>query len=153
MYINNNICMNNNIKKLPIDIVNYIISYTYSPQSKELTNDIKSYFKTKKKVFTYYHNMWFDNMYEDSDKIWLINDLFSFANDYNPTIFSYVDSFYTIFSRNFMLKSDYNKIKMYISNLENEKIDKQINIFWGILTPDERKDFIDIANMKIRIFN
>ena len=97
--------------------------------------------------------MWFDNMYEDSDKIWLINDLFSFANDYNPTIFSYVDSFYTIFSRNFVLKSDHNKIKMYISNLENEKIDKQINIFWGILIPEERKDFIDIANMKIRIFN
>ena len=146
-------CINNNIKKLPIDIVNYIISYTYSPQSKELRYDIQSYFKTKKKVFTYYHNMWFDNMYEDSDKTWLINDLFSFANDYNPTIFSYVDSFYIIFSRNFMLKSDHNKIKMYISNLENDKIDKQINIFWGILTPEERKDFIDIANMKIRIFN
>lgn len=141
------------INKLPIDIVNNIISYTYSPQSKELMNDIKSYFKTKRKVFADYHDMWFDDIYEDSDKSWLINDLYSFANDYNPTIFIYVHSFYAIFARLFMLNANRHKINTYISKLENEKIDKQINIFWGIFTPEERNDFIDIASMKIRIFN
>ena len=142
------------IQKLPFDvIINHIIPFTYSTQSKELIYDIKSFFLSKKSLGTIYYGLWFDDIDEASDKEWLINDLFAFANEYNPTIFGYVDSFYEIFSRHVILKNDKLKISEFIIRLENEKIEKQINIFLGLFTPEEREDFIDIANMKIRILN
>ena len=141
------------IRKLPEDIIQYIIPFTYSIQSKEIIEDIKSYFYGKKMVTSIYYEMWYDSYEENADKNWLINDLFSFANDYNPTMFGFKESFYNIFSRNIMLKKDENKVISYIVNLENEKVDNQINIFWGIFTPEEREDFIEIANIKIRIIN
>jgi len=141
------------IRKLPEDIIQYIIPFTYSIQSKELIHDIKSYYYGKQMVTSIYYGMWFDSYEENNDKNWLINDLFSFANDYNPTMFGFTESFYNIFSRNIMLKKDENKVISYIVHLENEKIDKQINIFWGLFTPEEREDFMEIANMKIRIIN
>ena len=33
--------------KLPIEIIYIILSYTYQPQSKELTEDIKNYYESK----------------------------------------------------------------------------------------------------------
>lgn len=145
---------------LPIDIINHIIPYTYSIQPRELLEDIRSYSDTKESIENIYYDLWFkDDLWfeEDGDEIvdkcWLINDLFAFANDYNPTIFGFVDSFYNIFSRNIMLKKDFEKINNFIGKLENESIEKQINIFWGLFNMEERMDFIDIANMKIRIIN
>lgn len=140
---------------LPLDVINQIIPYTYSVQPKVLLEDIRSYYNTKKSIEKIYFNTFYDDFFIDDkvDKCWLINDLFAFANDYNATIFGFVDSFYNIFSRNIMLKNDFEKIKLFISQLENRKIELQINIFWGLFTPEERNDFIDIANMKIKIIN
>jgi hypothetical protein len=147
--------MNFPFSDLPMDIINQIIPYTYLLQSKELLEDIRSYYISKKSIEDIYFNIFFDDYFVDDkvDKSWLINDLFAFANDYNPTMFGFVDSFYDIFSRNRMLKKDFYKINNFIGLLENNSIEKQINIFWGLFTPEERNDFIDIANMKIRIIN
>ena len=145
--------MNNFIQQLPEDIKNYIIPFTYSVQSSELLEDIRCFVSSKQEVSCIYFRHWFDSTEDDAEKCWLINDLFAYANDYNPTIFGYVDSFYNIFSRNIMLNKDNEKIKHFIINLESENLDKQINIFWGLMTPEERDDFINIANMKIRIIN
>ena len=147
--------MNFPFSDLPMDIIKQIIPYTYSLQSKELLEDIRSYYISKKSIEDIYFNIFFDDYFVDDkvDKSWLINDLFAFANDYNPTMFGFVDSFYDIFSRNRMLKKDFHKINNFIGLLENNSIEKQINIFWGLFTPEERNDFIDIANMKIRIIN
>jgi hypothetical protein len=139
------------IKRLPEDIINLIIPYTYSVQSKELVDDIQSYFSKKKIINTIYYGIWFDSHEEYADKNWLINDLISFANDYNATMFGYKESFYNIFSRNIMLKNDENKVNNYIIHLENENVEKQINICWGLFTPEEREDFIEIANMKLKL--
>lgn len=136
------------IRKLPDDIIQYIIPFTYSIQSKELINDIKSYFYGKKMVTSIYYGIWFDSYEENADKNWLINDLFSFANDYKALMFGFTDSFYNIFTRNIMLKKNEHKVTSFIVHLENEKVDNQINIFWGIFTPEEREDFIEIANIK-----
>lgn len=141
------------IRKLPEDLINRIIPYTYSLQSKELTEDIISYFNGKKIVNSIYYGFWINDSDKHADKCWLINDLFAFANDYNPTMFGYKESFYKIFSRNIMLKNDKNNVNNYIIRLESEEIDNQINIFWGLFTPEEREDFIDIANIKIRLIN
>jgi len=141
------------IRKLPDDLIIRIIPYTYSLQPKELIDDINSYFYRKKMVTYIYYGIWFDSYEENNDKNWLINDIFAFANDYNPTMFGYKESFHDIFSRNIMLKKDKDKFNKYIIHLESEKVEKQINIFWGLFTPEEREDFIDIANMKLRIIN
>ena len=37
--------------KLPIEIIYIILSYTYQPQSKELTEDIKNYYESKSKFY------------------------------------------------------------------------------------------------------
>jgi RNAse (barnase) inhibitor barstar len=127
---------------LPIDVINHIIPYTYSVQPKELLEDIRSYYDTKKIIEKIYFNSFYDDFFIDDkvNKCWLINDLFAFENNHN---------FYNIFSRNIMLKKDYEKNKFFIGNLENKKIEIQINIFWGLFTPEERNEFIDIVNMDI----
>lgn len=140
--------MSDIIKKLPEDIINLIIPYTYSLQSKELIDDIQTYFSKKKIISRIYSRWWFDSEEENADKNWLHNDLISFANDYYATMFGFKESFYNIFSRNIMLKKDKYKVISFIVHLENEKVEKQINIYWGLFTPEEREEFIEIANMK-----
>ena len=39
-----------NLKKMPTDVINKIFSYYYSPQSKELLDDIKNYTKSLKVI-------------------------------------------------------------------------------------------------------
>lgn len=136
------------IKKLPEDIINLIIPYTYSVQTKELIDDVQTYFSKKKIISRIYSRWWFDSYEENADKNWLHNDLIAFANDYYATMFGFRESFYNIFSRNIMLKKDKDKVISFIVHLENEKVEKQINIYWGLFTPEEREEFIEIANMK-----
>ena len=145
--------MNTFIQRLPEDIKNYIIPFTYSSQPSELLEDIRSFFSTKQEVSYIYFTQWFDSTEEDLDKCWLVNDLFAFANDYNPTLYGYLESCYIMFSRNIMLKSSHKRINNFLSKLEKETFNKKINVFWGLMTPEERIDFIDIANMKLRIIN
>jgi hypothetical protein len=152
--LNNKFALYNNImceiiKKLPKDIINLIIPYTYSVQSKELIVDIQTYFSKKKIITRIYSRFWFNPYEENEDKNWLHNDLIAFANDYNATMFGFKERFYNIFSRNIMLKNDQNKVISYIVNLENEKVEKRINIFWGLFKPEEREEIIEIANIKL----
>lgn len=145
--------MNNIFQKLPDDLQSYIIPFTYSVQSSELLEDIRSFVSSKQEVSYIYFRQWFDSCEEDLDKCWLVNDLFAFANDYNPTLYGYLETCYTMFSRNIMLKSSHKRINEFLSKLEKETFNKKINVFWGLMTSEERTDFIDIANMKIRIIN
>jgi hypothetical protein len=71
----------------------------------------------------------------------LINDIFGYANDHEPTMLGYVDHFYDIFKRNKFLQTNAKIIK-YISNLEKKSIISQINVFLGLLTINERNDII-----------
>jgi len=48
--------MNNNLKKLPMDVINKIFSLYYSPQSKELLEDIINYNKTLKIIKEVYRD-------------------------------------------------------------------------------------------------
>lgn len=60
------------IKKLPMELVFIIISYTYQLQDKYLLNDIKDY-QNIKLVLSLYGN----------SKNWLSNDILYFMNKYN----------------------------------------------------------------------
>jgi F0F1-type ATP synthase delta subunit len=136
----------NILKKLRLleSIFMNIISYTYQVQDKKLIEDIKHNYESKKHIYEIYRNIWIVEMneVEPEDKEWLINDLYRYANDDIATMLGYIVKFYNIFFRNKYLKTvkDINK---YIINLEEEKnIIKEINIFWGLFTIEERNEFI-----------
>jgi hypothetical protein len=133
------------IEKLPMDIVLQIIPYTYHLQNKDLLDDIKSYTETKTLLFNNYYNYWiiFIQSQEPQDKYWLVNDLFAYTNNYNPTMNGYVEQFYNIFKRNIFLQGNQD-IDRYILNLEKKHVNSQINVFLGMLTPNERSELINL---------
>jgi len=141
--------MKNFFQKLPLDIVLRIIPYTYNVQNKNLLDDIVNYKESKTTLFELYHNNWiwitgYTENHEE-DKNWLINDIFAYANNYEATMYGYIPKFYNIFKRNTLLQSE-EDIDTYVYNLEKKEVSTQINIFLGLLTPNER---IGIITKKI----
>ena len=131
---------------LPVELIHFIIPYTYKPQSNALTNDIQSFYTSKPIIHSLYYNKFvieFDEP-EPSDKEWLINDLFSFSNQKNPTMNGYVDHFYNLFLRNPFLKTR-EDVDRYILKTKCRDINTQINIFWGLFTSNERNLFLTNA--------
>ena len=135
--------MNIHIRKLPEEIVDYIIPFTYQLQNISLLEDIKNFNKTKKIVLELYYNYWIVYFNEEvhEDKCWLINGLIAFFNNYEATMYGYTEKFYNIFRRNQSLQSN-ETINNYFSLLEDKQVDSQINILWSLLTPKERSDII-----------
>jgi len=136
--------MNKFINRLPLDIVLEIIPYTYHLQNKNLLDDIINYNETKTLLFEFYYKYWIierQSLDPEEDKNWLINDIFAYANDYNATMYGYVDKFYNIFKRHIFLQTN-EKIYKYVYNLEKKEVISQINIFLGLLTIKERNDII-----------
>ena len=131
------------INNLPLDVVRYIIPYTYQTQNKKLLNDIVDYKKSKSVIFELYYDFWIINHSQmiPEDRNWLINDLFGYANNDQATMLGYTDDFYKLFSRNPRLTTK-KKVDKYIEILETKEVDTQINIFWGLLLPEERNDII-----------
>jgi hypothetical protein len=132
------------IDKLPLDIVYLIIPYTYQIQNKSLLSDITNYTKIKTILIEKYYQCWIgerESIDPEEHKNWLINDIFAYANNYNATMYGYIDQFYSIFSRNQFLQSN-KKIDKYVNHLEGKTVSTQINIFLGLLTIKERNDVL-----------
>jgi hypothetical protein len=123
------------LNKLPIDIIRYIIPFTYNIQNKILLNDICNYSKTKTQVFAMYYSFWTNE--DNEDKAWLANDIFSYANLDKASMFGYTDNFYNLLYRN----PNYKTIDI-INYLEKAPVEVQINIFWGLLNSAERYEII-----------
>jgi len=131
------------IKRLPDDIINYIIPYTYNLQCKSLLDDIQNYKIVKMILFELYYYWWIDFVGDDEpeDKHWLFNDLVAYTNDYNATMNGFIDKFYNIWHRNIFLKTR-NEIDVYFQKIERKNVSTQINIVLGLLTPKERDEFV-----------
>ena len=137
------------IKNLPLDIILQIIPYTYNVQNNILLQDIINYTKIKNILLQDYFNYWIIQLenIEPEDKNWLINDIYAYINDDYPTMLGYVDNFYNILKRNLQLHT-IEDVDRYILYLDNKNINSQINIFIGLLQPNERKLFIDFIGKK-----
>ena len=136
--------MNKFINRLPLDIVLQIIPYTYNLQNKNLLDDIVNYTETKTKLFELYYKFWMIDIISldpEEDKNWLINDIFSYANNHYASMYGYTEFFYNIFKRNIFLQTN-KEIDKYVDNLEKKDVLTQINIFLGLLTIKERKDIL-----------
>lgn len=109
------------INRLPNDIINYIIPYTYNFQNKKLLEDIQNYKMVKMILFELYYYWWIDlaGEIEPEDKNWLSNDLVAYSNDYHATMNGYVNKFYDIWGRNIFLKTR-EEIDIYFQKIERK---------------------------------
>lgn len=145
--------MDNFIHSLPLDIILLIIPYTYQLQNKNLLEDIRNYYLSKKTLLDLYYNYWIIMMQSidpEEDEAWLINDLVAYANNDKATMYGYIDNFYTIFKRNPFLQSN-KALNKYIDNLEKKELITQINIFLGLFTIQERKEFFIFIGPRINL--
>jgi hypothetical protein len=126
------------LNKLPEDIKNNIILFSIKKQKKELLEDIINFYENKIILFNnYQNNAYFTVTLEDE----IINDLFKYTNNNKNTIDGFHDKFYEIWSRLYGLY-DNTLINNYIKNLEYKSYYTQINCFFAILLPEERKEFL-----------
>jgi len=114
------------IDKLPNDIINKIISYTYCIQSKDLLEDIVSYSYTKNIL---YH---------------LVTGKYSRYNwfTYTENSINYLGIELHQYLMNNKLKYIDNNLIYYYNYKRYGSIKSRINYFWGLLTPEERNGFL-----------
>ena len=114
------------MNKLPIEMINKIISYTYNIQSEELLQDIRNYYETR--------NIVFDKIFTSNTRK-NIDEIIRNYEKYN--IEGLQISYYDVVLRNRFLKSQ-EHADNYAKNICKEPMRKKINIFWGLLTVNER---------------
>jgi len=130
-----------NLRRLPNELVLYIWSYTYSPQSPVLLADIRDYPSSLDFIQYWYFEKYFENGYNEY-LYWMIHDMFGYI-----AFFQYDQdrNCYNAFWRRAIQCSTMplDKLSDYIYRLESNKIDTQIRLLWALLYPAERADFID----------
>ena len=115
-------------------------------QSKILLQDIRDFYESKQTIDAMYSEKWSRFVNEDP-RDWIINDIFIFMNDNIPTMFKYCKKCQDIINRNLFVKN----VDNFILHSEIKHVDSQINIFLGLLTVQERKEFIS-QNFLTRYF-
>ena len=139
------------LSKLPKELQQHILEYTYKPQSREILNDIIHFQFSYHFILVWYNNYYQRNhqiqtraRYHDSEinKQILIYDLFEYFNNQFPLrIMNYTEKISQIWKRFPKINSEDQFQQMFETFLSKE-ITTQIRIFWGILTIEERNDFI-----------
>lgn len=138
------------LKRLPVELIDNIISYTYSPQSEELIMDIHMYHNSMANIHRMFYNTFYSVDNTDIYKIELLDSLMLYTNNYIPLHHGYHEDFYMVWNRFPLFKqnienTDINKPKIdkYIEDIFSKKsINTQINLLWGIFTYGERLNFI-----------
>jgi hypothetical protein len=125
-------------KGLPMELIHIILRYTYMPQKTNLLEDVRDYLSSLLEIKDIYYNHWY--AIEPGEHLnWLENDVVRYANNDRPTNLGPHFKMQDILSRSFM----YDKlIKLPIYNNYTINVNTAINIFWGLFTIIERKDFI-----------
>ena len=143
----------------PLSLKFYILNYVCNPQPSSLLEDIKSYHNDRFEIICFYKILFNVMVFHPEDWInWLSNDLYSFMNDYIPTMYGYTPNFYKkmlrvpiihpkyremFFGKKSLDDSDYTyKAYKYILKLNTLPSKQIFNIMFGILTPIERTQFI-----------
>jgi hypothetical protein len=128
------------LKKIPNDIIiNHIIPYTYQKQPLCLIHDIRSYTREFKFVEDVY--------YTEYNPSVLICDLIRFCNNNIAPIYGIEYKYELLLRRNYVLsmKCKTDIIHYVFQNVHknlNHKTENKIKFIWGLLTTQERLDFI-----------
>ena len=127
------------IGRLPIELVHIILSYSYCPQPQEHLDEIKDVWTSKHLLYNLYNSRFVDDYYDNlyskekpREMSCLIFDL--------RTYFAR-RSYY--FFRTPMLRTK-KQVDRYVDCLSKRPLETQINIYLGIMTADERAEFIDV---------
>ena len=125
-----------NLDSMPHEIIGKIMDYILNPQPKELLNDIKNYHITKEIGLKLYKKKIITNDYKE----YFTNDIAAYLNEDNAMIYGCVDNFYNTIRRLYQNKhkDKLDIIKYYLKYLINKSVDIELNMMWGILTPNER---------------
>lgn len=114
----------------------HIIPYTYLPQSKELLRDIRNYTQDIKLIE--------DTYYTRYNEFILLTDLLLYHGySYNLNYIS--NSLCDLMNRHIQLKhKDVIDLNNYIITItKSSKRKRNIKFIWGLMTPDERNEFIN----------
>ena len=114
------------LNKLPVELVDIIFSYSYSPQPKALLLDIEDFHYTTKFIFTHYRDKYLYRaglQNEGFEKHILLMDLCVFLH------FTYTRQIQHRFYKSIPIKI-FRKTKA---------VDKSVRLLWGIMTIDERR--------------
>jgi hypothetical protein len=126
------------IKGLPMELIYIILRYTYQPQQTSLLEDVKDYSKSLLEIKDIYYNNWFQ--IEPGEHLnWLENDIVRYANNDRITNLGPHLKMQDILDRSFM-NSKLKALPIYNNYTVNVNV--VINIFWGLFTVAERKEFI-----------
>lgn len=127
---------------LPKEIIECIIPYTYSPQSVELCEDIRSFTSTLRIIKEKYHQIYL-NIESENDLEWLSNDILCFMNNDKPTMLTYTDFYISLYQRLYTYKT-YTKPQIIYSSEKicEDRFPNDIRIHIGCMTPNERNQFI-----------
>ena len=133
--------MNKLINKLPKEVIDIIIIYTYKPQSIELINDIVSFVFSKNIIINIFKKRYFDFTFDQIEKH-LSFHIYSFIIGLKNIYCDCINKLSKIRKRSYMLNNKKYNIENYFSKNNFQKI--IFNIYWGLLTVEERNQFINI---------
>jgi hypothetical protein len=138
--------MNELAIRLPSNVIQIIIPYTYKPQSRELCRDIRSYYTIIHDTRKQYHKLYpgqIPFISGDEADEWLSNDICRFLNNDIPTMYGYHTFYIETYSRLHMNKTkDVTNMVEYITKIDDKLFPRDIKIVIGLLNPDEREKLI-----------
>ena len=130
------------IKRLPEDIIQKIISYSYSPQPKTLLEDIRDYSHTLNFVGNIYYHRWIieEGESEPEDRNWLANDIIRYISrgDIRAAWLCQDHILRRLFLINDLLQS-----QRYGYVLDKMSAEQELRRYWGLMLPKERHEMID----------
>jgi len=130
------------IKRLPEDIIQKIISYSYSPQPKTLLEDIRDYSHTLNFVGNIYYHRWIieEGESEPEDRNWLANDIIRYISRGDIRGAWLCQDF--ILRRLFLI-NDLLQSQRYGYVLDKMSAEQELRRYWGLMLPKERHEMID----------
>jgi hypothetical protein len=140
--------MENLIKKLPIEVLYIIMSYSYQYQPLELRNDLISYYKTKNIIRNIFYLKYYLvlSIQKDFDLINLIFHLHCYNTGLQNIYTGCENKIYDLCNRNYMYSNNKNYSIINLINIAYPVQNHQLRFgtIWGLFTHDERNKFIAI---------
>ena len=126
------------IRKLPTELQYNILKYSYNVQNKSLLQDIKSFHETNITLTKMYENAFKHGYNPETYKDWLSNDIVSFMNTDQATMYGYTEEHYKMWRRMLYLTRKNNKFIYNNTLCMKTNAIGEFRTRLGVLIPEER---------------
>lgn len=126
--------------RLPVDIImNEILPFTYKPQAKRHTRDVRSFYTDMNLI---------DNMFFEYNDVIILNDLIRFCNGFISPVYDISDKYEAILRRHFSLKNKTSdELWHFVFFIFHRTLfvdtSRKIRFLFGLLTPFERTNYFN----------